>query len=302
VLPAIIGVDEKASDHREPGVAVDARLPFVRRGQQYTNFILRPVASAPLSSPRRGFWRTVPLLASVPLAGLLAWGFVEALAPTGGGAVPAAPVVAPTTRKPGEFLAVAMGDSLTRGTGAAAGSGYVDDVGNALRARKAGFRLENIAIEGLETSGLKDLLAHPEARALAASADVIFVSIGGNDLSHAVGRGASEPPLVVLGRARRTFEANLDAILGELRERNPSAPIVYLLLYNPFGEAQLGSAGSDVIVDWNASAAKIALAHGARAVPTFDIFEGHGDRLARDKFHPNEEGYRLIAERVKEAL
>ena len=26
------------------------------------------------------------------------------------------------------------------------------------------------------------------------------------------------------------------------------------------------------------------------------------DRLSRDKFHPNEEGYRLIAERVKEAL
>jgi lysophospholipase L1-like esterase len=260
------------------------------------------VPGAPLSSPTRGFWRTVPLLASVPLAGLLAWGFVEALAPAGGGPVPPAPVVAPATRKPGEFLAVAMGDSLTRGTGAAAGSGYVDDVGNALRTRKSGFRLENIAIVGLETSGLRELLAHPEARALVASADAIFLSIGGNDLSHAVGRGASESPLVVLGRARRTFETNLDAILGELRARNPTAPIVYLLLYNPFGGQELGAAGSDVIVDWNASAAKIALAHGARAVPTFDIFEGHGDRLARDKFHPNEEGYRLIAERVKEVL
>ena len=107
---------------------------------------------------------------------------------------------------------------------------------------------------------------------------------------------------MVLGRARRTFETNLDAILGELRARNPTAPIVYLLLYNPFGGQELGAAGSDVIVDWNASAAKIALTHGARAVPTFDIFEGHGDRLARDKFHPNEEGYRIIAERVKEVL
>jgi len=128
------------------------------------------------------------------------------------------------------------------------------------------------------------------------------VSIGGNDLSHAVGRAASEPPLAVLGRARKTFEENLDAILGELRARNPSARIVYLLLYNPFGSADLGTAGSDVIVDWNAAAARIALAHGVHSVPTFDIFEGHADRLARDKFHPNEEGYRLIAERVKEAL
>ena len=261
-----------------------------------------PVPPVPLSSPARGFWRIVPLVLSIPLAALLAWGFVEALAPAGGGPVPPAPKVAPTTRKPGQFLAVAIGDSLTRGTGAAAGSGYVDDVAADLRAKKAGFRLENIAIEGLETAGLKELLAHPEARALAASADTIFVSIGGNDLSHAVGRAASDAPLAVLGRARKTFEENLDAILGELRERNPSAPIVYLLLYNPFGGAELGTAGSAVIVDWNAAAGKIALSHGVRAVPTFDIFEGHGDRLARDKFHPNEEGYRLIAERVLHVL
>jgi len=250
----------------------------------------------------RGFWRTVPLLASVPLAGLLAWGFVEALAPSGGSAVPAAPAIAPATRRPGEFLVVALGDSLTRGTGAAPGSGYVDDVARDLRARKSGFRVENIAVEGLETSGLRELVAHPEARALVGSADAIFLSIGGNDLSHAIGRGAGDSPLAVLGKARRTFEENLDAILDEIRERNPSAPVVLLLLYNPFGSAELGPAGSSVIVDWNASAAKIALAHGARAVPTFDIFDGHADRLARDKFHPNEEGYRLIAARVKEAL
>jgi lysophospholipase L1-like esterase len=255
-----------------------------------------------MSSVTRGFWRIVPLVLSIPLAALLVWGFVEALAPAGGGQVPAAPKAAPSTRKPGQFLAVAIGDSLTRGTGAAAGSGYVDDVAADLRGRKPGFRLENIAIEGLETTGLKELLAHPEARALAASADTIFLSIGGNDLSHAVGRAASESPIAILGRARKTFEENLDAILGELRERNPSAPIVLLLLYNPFGGAELGTAGSAVIVDWNAAAGKIALSHGVRAVPTFDIFEGHGDRLARDKFHPNEEGYRLIAERVKEAL
>jgi len=102
-----------------------------------------------MSAPARGFWRIVPLALSVPLAALLAWGFVEALAPARGGEVPPAPAVAPTTRNPGQFLAVAMGDSLTRGTGAAAGSGYADDVAAELRAKKQGFRLENIAIEGL---------------------------------------------------------------------------------------------------------------------------------------------------------
>jgi lysophospholipase L1-like esterase len=250
----------------------------------------------------RSFWRTVPLLASLPLAAALAWGFVEALAPARGSAVPAAAPREAPPKRAGQFLAIAIGDSLTRGTGAAPGSGYVDDVAQDLRRGKTGFRLENLAIEGLETAGLRELLSHPEPRSLAASADAIFLSIGGNDLSHAVGRAGSEAPLEALGRARRTFEGNLDAILGELRELNPSAKIVLLLLYDPFTGSELGGAGSALIVDWNAAAQKIALSRGVSAVPTFDLFEGRADRLSRDHFHPNEEGYRLIAARVKQAL
>jgi lysophospholipase L1-like esterase len=250
----------------------------------------------------KGFWRTVPLAVSIPVGIVLLWGFVEALSPPEGAPVAAPASTAPPSKHAGQYLALALGDSLTRGTGAAAGSGYVDDVTQALRREKAGFRLENLAIEGLETSGLRELLGHPEAASLVASADVIFLSIGGNDLSHAVGRGARESPLDTLRQARRTFEANLEEILRGLRERNAAAPAVLLLLYNPFEGSELGPAGSNVIVDWNAAAEKIALAHGVRTVPTFDLFENHPARLARDRFHPNEEGYRLIAERVKEAL
>ena len=260
-----------------------------------------------MSRPRRrastrSFWRTGPLALAIPLAGILAWGFVAALAPPRGAAVPPPAPAAPPPKRPGEFLLLAVGDSLTRGTGAAPGSGYVDDASRELRARYPGVRVDNLAIEGLESSGLRDVLAHPEPRRLAAAADAIFVSIGGNDLSHAVGRARLEPPLEALGRARRTFESNLDAILGGLRSENPAGRILLLLLYNPFGEAELGAAGSATIVDWNAAAEKIALAHGVRTIPTFDIFEGHPERLSRDHFHPNEEGYRLIAGRVQEAM
>ena len=248
----------------------------------------------------KSFWRTVPLVAAIPLAAALAWGFVEALAPSGGSAVPvaAAPSIAP--KRAGQFTVLAIGDSLARGTGAAPGSGWVDDVARALGRKRSGLRLENLGIEGLETAGLRELLFHPQPRSLAASADAILVSIGGNDLSHAVGRARSESPLEALGSARRTFEANLDAILGELRDLDPSGRIVLLLLYNPFGGSELGEAGSAVIVDWNAAAQKIALSHGVETVPTFDLFESHPDRLSRDHFHPNEEGYTLIAERVNQ--
>jgi len=254
------------------------------------------------ANPARSFWRTGPLIAAIPAAGLLAWGFAAALAPPRSAAVPLPVSSAPAPRRSGEFLLFALGDSLTRGTGAAPGSGYVDDAAEELRKRNPGFRVENLAIEGLETTGLREILGHPEPRRLAGAADAIFLSIGGNDLSHAVGRVGSESPLEALGRARRTFESNLDAILGELRSANPTGRIVLLLLYNPFSDAELGAAGSPMIVDWNASAEKIALSHGVRTVPTFDLFEGRPERLSRDHFHPNEEGYRLIAQRVKEAL
>ncbi len=264
-------------------------------GREHRHPVILPAAM-------KSFWRTVPLVLSVPLAALLCWGFVEALAPPRGAPVRSpAPAAAPT-RHAGQFLAVALGDSLTRGTGAPAGSGYVDDVADSLRREKPGFRLENLAIEGLETGGLRDLLSHPEPRSLVGSADAVFLSIGGNDLSHAAGRGAGSSPLEALGAARRNFESNLEEILGVLRASNPSAPIVLLLLYNPFGGSELGAAGSALIVDWNAAAEKIALSHGVRTVPTFDVFENHPDRLSRDRFHPNEKGYRLIANRVHEAL
>jgi lysophospholipase L1-like esterase len=246
------------------------------------------------------FWRTVPLVAAIPLAAALAWGFVEALAPAGGSAVPAVAAPSPPPKRAGQLTVLAIGDSLARGTGAAPGSGWVDDVARTLGRRQPGLRLENLGIEGLETTGLRELLSHPQPRSLAASADAILVSIGGNDLSHAVGRVRSESPLQALGSARRTFETNLDAILGELRELDPAGRIVLLLLYNPFGGSELGEAGSAVIVDWNASAQKIALSHRVAAVPTLDLFESRPDRLSRDHFHPNEEGYRLIAERVNQ--
>jgi lysophospholipase L1-like esterase len=37
-------------------------------------------------------------------------------------------------------------------------------------------------------------------------------------------------------------------------------------------------------------------------IPVFDLFQGRADRLAVDRFHPNRDGYRTIAERVIQSL
>ena len=134
---------------------------------------------------------------------------------------------------------------------------------------------------------------------------MILLSVGGNDLSHAIPREmrASLPEELV--RSRDRFEKNLEDILQTLRSANPAARIVMLGLYNPFSSSDSGDSGaaaSGVVVDWNASIEKIALRHRVQTVPIFDLFEGRPDRLSPDRFHPNRRGYELIAERVLQAL
>jgi lysophospholipase L1-like esterase len=253
-----------------------------------------------LSKLMRNFWRRVPLVFSILPAALLAWGFRDALSQARGNPVPAvsAPVARPAAA--GEFLVVGVGDSLTRGAGE--GPGYVADVVEHLKAVHPKSRLENLAIDGLESEGLKEILSHPYPRALASSAGLILLSIGGNDLSHAVPREmrTSLPEEIVRSRSR--LESNLESILSTLRSANPSAPIVMLGLYNPFSSSDSGAAASGVIVDWNASIERIALRHGVRVVPVFDLFERRPDRLSPDRFHPNRGAYELVADRVLQAL
>lgn len=57
---------------------------------------------------------------------------------------------------------------------------------------------------------------------------------------------------------------------------------------------------SSVVRDWNYNTAE-TLAQDSKAVfvPTYDLFQQNtADYLFTDHFHPNEKGYRLMAERA----
>jgi lysophospholipase L1-like esterase len=57
------------------------------------------------------------------------------------------------------------------------------------------------------------------------------------------------------------------------------------------------------VLAWNAVIAETALGFAnVVVIPTFDLFQGRPDRLATDRFHPNREGYRAIADRVIQTL
>ncbi len=197
-----------------------------------------------------------------------------------------------------------IGDSLARGTGDESGRGFALDVLDFLR-RSAPTDIANLAVNGAESSDVRDLVRSANVRALATSASIILVSAGGNDLSHAVRTGAPTPVAIeALRRSRDRYAGNLREILESLRNANANAPIRVLGLYDPFeAEGAAARIGASVILGWNALIQETALSfRDVLVVPTFDIFAGRPDRLALDRFHPDRQGYAAIALRIEQLL
>jgi lysophospholipase L1-like esterase len=258
-------------------------------------------------SPSRFWLWTAPVAIALAAAIVLGTGFVLALRGAAGDPIgePAPPPrsAEPTPIPTGVRRLLVIGDSLARGTGDETGRGFAGDVLEAMR-RHGHAELVNLGVNGMESPEIRGVAESANVRGLAAGASLILVSAGANDLSHSLGRpGASASDAsAAVGDARRGYAENLRAILTALRAANPTAPIGLIGLYDPFSSderAGPGRLGSSVILQWNALAAETALSFpGVFVVPTFDLFQGREDRLSADKYHPNAEGYRLIAERI----
>lgn len=260
----------------------------------------------PPSPSRRARLWVLPAAVGIASAGLFAAGAIAALSsrmgePLAGKPAPTpAPVAAPP--KGGAYLVVALGDSLTRGAGdAAGGGGYPARVARALE--KEGRRPEvvNLSVDGSETGDLLRRLSTAEVSRQVAAADLLLVSIGGNDLKNAFPRGeGTEAATSALPRAREA----LSAIVRRLRELNPRSPVRLVGLYDPGAGADLDrQAGRRTLLLWNTAFEELSLDQdGVLVVPIADLFDGRPDRIASDRFHPGPSGYDEISARVVSTL
>jgi lysophospholipase L1-like esterase len=256
------------------------------------------------------FW-TAPLVVGVAAAIVLGTGFVLALRGTTGNPLGGAPPPSPTPAlaKPagpdGVFRILVVGDSLAKGTGDETGKGFARDVFEAYQ-KKGKAEITNLAVNGMESPEIRGVVETPNVRALAARANLILVSAGGNDLSHGATRGGTGAADVVenVATSQARYVQNLRGILAALREANPSARIAVLGLYDPFGqEGGAGRLGSSVVLQWNEVLAETALAFpNVVVIPTFDLFQGRPDRLSADRYHPNAAAYEEIAKRVLQVV
>ena len=245
-------------------------------------------------------------------AGVFAAGFAAALKGRLGEPVdPSAPPVpapipaAAATAGSGAFRIVALGDSLTRGAGdAAGGGGYPERVAAALRKEGRTVAVDNLAVDGAETGDFLRKMEEAGVAQRVVAADLILVSIGGNDLSHLLrsvvpGETAADPMAAALTGSTLNFQR----IFSLLRKANGSSPIRILGLYNPFPETFDRKLAKETLLKWNVALEEASYGvPGATVVPTADLFDERPDRLSSDRFHPGPNGYGEIASRILSTL
>ncbi|MFK4471610.1 lysophospholipase L1-like esterase [Paenibacillus sp. RC73] len=265
-------------------------------------------------------WRSVGSV-SIAATLLLLYGFITAVrsitAPeplvstkpvnSGSSQIQNAPSAATQT---GEFRVAAIGDSLAKGTGDDSGSGFVRrsvTLLNDQEGHKAQL-INNLGINGLTTQGLLTKLDEPGVAYVLKKANVIIVSIGGNDLfqgAQAAQTGKEPPTLNGLRKALPDAAKRLQKVLIKVGKINPKAKIIYVGLYNPFSDLpEMKIPGNLVVTEWNLAAMAITNQNSNMTlIPTFDLFQQNLPvYLSSDHFHPNGQGYQAIAERIAQGF
>ena len=162
---------------------------------------------------------------------------------------------------------VCFGDSLTYGIGAGKDMDYPSQL-----SKMIGKTVINAGVSGDTTASAMQRL---ERDVLFNAPDAVLITLGGNDLKNGVAK-------------ERAFE-NLRIIVNSIQ--NTGAKVIIGGIKFPIRDRGFGSAYQ-----------KLAEDTGAILIP--NIFEGlMGNRkLMSDPIHPNDAGYKIIAERFYEAM
>lgn len=256
--------------------------------------------------PRRLFYWYLPATLAVACSITFAWGFSLLFRDDLGVAV-TEPTVRVEKKKDAEgpLRIVLLGDSIARGTGDESGEGIGGYLEKTLAERDVAFEEPlNLAVNGARTA---DLLGQIDTtvsiQQFVANADVVVVSIGGNDLwgDRSI-RSDEKPPDPE--EAMNRVEESVVAILQRIRELNPEARIFYVGLYNPFRESgnRFGEIVDIAVAEWQARLVRqFSDDPDVTIVQTFDLFT-HNDRLSADRFHPGAQGYEAIGRRIGEGI
>ena len=214
----------------------------------------------------------------------------------------------PTDYIPQDINVVLVGDSLTEGVGDRTKKGgympYLKD----LLGREKGIneaKFLNFGVRGNTTTQLLDRLKSTEVNNAIMQADLVMITIGGNDMMKTVSENISNLKIEDFEKDKNLYKKHLSQIFSQIRTNNSTGSIVLVGLYNPFSTSLSDIKEINRVVDdWNETSQNTISQYDLTYfVDISDLFNGKvDDLLYTDHFHPNNKGYKLIAQRLYRKL
>lgn len=210
----------------------------------------------------------------------------------------------PGTFVPKQLYVVGLGDSLTQGVGDEhKRGGYfgrmtVDVIPHWKGVTKV--HAKNLAKRGRRSDQLLEQLEEKKIQSDIKNADVIFVTIGGNDLMKIIKRDLFKLKKAQFYEELDDYSERIDEVFGIIRALNSDAVIITAGLYNPMSIlTDEVTEFEDIIEDWNEAIEMRAVMDGkACFIPVTDLFNSNVNMVYHtDFFHPNAKGYNEMTER-----
>ena len=221
---------------------------------------------------------------------------------------------------------VAIGDSLTKGVGDSTNQGgFVPLLAQSLN-NETGleFKAINYGVSGNTSSQiLSRMQEKKEIRKDLKRAQLLTITVGGNDLRKAILEDTSNLDLDRFEKASKTYEKNLKHIIELARKDNPDLPVYVVGIYNPLYLNFPDLTELQTLVDqWNQRTEETLSAYqGVYFVPINDLlYKGIDGKSGvteselgketvtndalydEDSFHPNNTGYEIMKEAVLEKI
>ncbi len=214
----------------------------------------------------------------------------------------------PRTFVPRIVTLVGLGDSLTQGVGdERKKGGYPGRLATEMDDWKGvkEVRIENLAKRGRRSDQLVAQLKRDDIQEEVGKADLITLTIGGNDVMKVVKSNLFDLQPEPFRKEIQPFTERLASTLFLIRKANPDALLVIIGLYNPLTVVtEEASEMDDIIREWNGVLEDAASADGrACFVPVDDLFISNANLVYHtDFFHPNARGYERMTDRIEESL
>ena len=207
-----------------------------------------------------------------------------------------------------EKILVGLGDSLTQGVGDERKmGGYLGRLATEMETFQGVSEIDlwNEAKRGRRSDQLLKQLKSGEIDESVQKADVIVMTIGGNDIMRIVKQDLFKLRVDAFQNELLVFAKRYGEILSEIRKLNPDSPVILLGLYNPFSlVTDQANEFDQILADWNNTINNLAYSDiNACFVPVDDLFNSNSTMVYHtDFFHPNSKGYEQMTNRVLKSL